>query len=188
MSNGCEIIARLPNPNAGPSFFTTASEVATRHFVRKGTLFLHGRANRKQKLRDKIGIPVPQVYEWSSNASNQIGAEYILEEKAAGQPLGSLWESIPVSTKLYIVDQIVDMEKNLASFAFSRHGCIYYASDLQSTSCKYELIETQRDYPSKSTAGENDPLSSFAIGPSASPIFWEKQKATMKLDRGPCTL
>lgn len=33
MNNGFEIIARLPNPNAGPAFYTTASEVATRHFV-----------------------------------------------------------------------------------------------------------------------------------------------------------
>lgn len=33
MSNGFEIIARLPNPNAGPAFYTTASEVATGHFV-----------------------------------------------------------------------------------------------------------------------------------------------------------
>lgn len=33
MSNGHEIVARLPNPNAGPAFYTTASEVATRHFV-----------------------------------------------------------------------------------------------------------------------------------------------------------
>jgi hypothetical protein len=33
MSNGLEIVARLPNPNAGPAFYTIASEVATRHFV-----------------------------------------------------------------------------------------------------------------------------------------------------------
>ena len=33
MSNGDELVARLPNPNAGPEFYTTASEVATRHFV-----------------------------------------------------------------------------------------------------------------------------------------------------------
>lgn len=42
MSDGCEIIARLPNPNAGPSFFTVASEVATRHFVRKCLYFFMG--------------------------------------------------------------------------------------------------------------------------------------------------
>ncbi|KAH8434940.1 uncharacterized protein LDX57_012572 [Aspergillus melleus] len=33
MSSGDEIVARLPNPNAGPAFFTVASEVATRHLV-----------------------------------------------------------------------------------------------------------------------------------------------------------
>lgn len=33
MNTGEELIAKLPNPNAGPAYFTTASEVATRHFV-----------------------------------------------------------------------------------------------------------------------------------------------------------
>jgi hypothetical protein len=33
MDDGEEIIARLPNPNAGPPFLTVASEVATRQFV-----------------------------------------------------------------------------------------------------------------------------------------------------------
>src|SRR5271156_1369679 len=34
MNNGKVVIARLPNPNAGPSFYATASEVATMEFVR----------------------------------------------------------------------------------------------------------------------------------------------------------
>jgi hypothetical protein len=33
MDNGSEIFAKLPNPIAGPAFYTTASEVATREFV-----------------------------------------------------------------------------------------------------------------------------------------------------------
>ncbi len=33
MDNGVEVLAKIPNPNAGPAFYTTASEVATRHFV-----------------------------------------------------------------------------------------------------------------------------------------------------------
>jgi len=33
MDDGTEIIAKLPNPNAGPCHLTTASEVATREFV-----------------------------------------------------------------------------------------------------------------------------------------------------------
>lgn len=33
MDNGTEIVAKLPNPIAGPAYYTTASEVATREFV-----------------------------------------------------------------------------------------------------------------------------------------------------------
>jgi hypothetical protein len=34
MDDGKEVIAKLPNPNAGPQYFTTASEVATMDYVR----------------------------------------------------------------------------------------------------------------------------------------------------------
>jgi len=34
MDNGAVAIARIPNPNAGPAYKTTASEVATMDFVR----------------------------------------------------------------------------------------------------------------------------------------------------------
>jgi hypothetical protein len=33
MDNGVEVLAKIPNPNAGSAFYTTASEVATRSFV-----------------------------------------------------------------------------------------------------------------------------------------------------------
>jgi hypothetical protein len=33
MDDGDEVVAKIPNPNAGPSFYMLASEVATRHFV-----------------------------------------------------------------------------------------------------------------------------------------------------------
>lgn len=34
MDNGSVVIVRMPNPNAGPTYYTTASEVATMDFVR----------------------------------------------------------------------------------------------------------------------------------------------------------
>lgn len=37
MDNGSEIVARLLNPIAGPAYYTTASEVATREFVGTST-------------------------------------------------------------------------------------------------------------------------------------------------------
>ena len=38
MDNGRVAIARIPNPNAGPAYYTTASEVATMDFVRVSNL------------------------------------------------------------------------------------------------------------------------------------------------------
>ena len=39
MNNGNEVIAKVPNPNAGRPHYSTASEVATMDFVRKYLLF-----------------------------------------------------------------------------------------------------------------------------------------------------
>ncbi|GIK02212.1 phosphotransferase enzyme [Aspergillus viridinutans] len=159
MSTGQEIVARLPNPNAGPAFYTTASEVATRQF-----------------LRDYLEIPIPRIYAWSAEDSNAVGAEYILEEKATGQPLGSLWDTLPLPSRLDIVKQIVDIEKKLASITFPKHGCIYYQSDL----------ESRHATPSFASVPDNNPgLPKFAIGPLTHPKYWQGKRALMELDRGP---
>ncbi|PIG69616.1 mitochondrial protein Fmp29 [Aspergillus arachidicola] len=74
MDNGREIVAKLPNPNAGRPHFTTASEVATMDF-----------------LRNVLNLPVPQVYAWSSRVTgNPVGAEYILMEKQTGVMLSDI--------------------------------------------------------------------------------------------------
>ena len=39
MDNKVEVLAKIPNPNAGPDFYMTASEVATRHLVCDRTHF-----------------------------------------------------------------------------------------------------------------------------------------------------
>ncbi|CEJ55679.1 hypothetical protein PMG11_01927 [Penicillium brasilianum] len=162
MSNGFEIIARLPNPNAGPAFYTTASEVATRHF-----------------LRDNIGLPIPRIYDWSAEACNPVGAEYILEEKAPGQPLGRIWGNLSSETQSDLVHQIVDIEKKLASISFPKHGCIYYETDLRSSSIQYERLD------SRFLSSQTEQPVAFVIGPSASPNYWDREKVEMNLNRGP---
>ncbi|PTU18712.1 hypothetical protein P175DRAFT_0442082, partial [Aspergillus ochraceoroseus IBT 24754] len=168
MSRGDELVARLPNPNAGSAFYTIASEVATRHF-----------------LRDVMGIPIPRVYAWSAEPSNPVGAEYIIEEKARGEPLGKLWDGLSTARRLEIVDQVVDMEKKLATISFPKHGCIYYESDLKSRSLSYERLDIPIGSSSVSSLCAKSALPDFVIGPSTNPRFWEGERATMKLDRGP---
>ncbi|KAL4935412.1 hypothetical protein BDV06DRAFT_217450 [Aspergillus oleicola] len=160
MSTGQDIVARIPNSNAGPKFYTVASEVATRQF-----------------LRDCLAIPVPRIHAWSTDESNPVGAEYILEEKAQGQSLGLIWGQLSIDSKHAIVKQVVAIEKKLASVAFPRHGCLYYQSHLESRPQKPAFTTIPKQV---------NVLGGFAVGPLTDPTLWQGQRATMNLNRGPC--
>ncbi|KAK0111553.1 hypothetical protein ONS95_001904 [Cadophora gregata] len=160
MDNGSEVLAKLPNPCAGPSFYTIASEVATRTF-----------------LRDALSISIPRIITWSANRSNPVGAEYIIEEKAVGEPLGSLWKSLdtlPMSDRMAIVDEILDIEKRLLSIKFAKSGCIYFRNDIPNS----EPLQT-------STPLSSQILNRFTMGPLVSNEFWSGQKSEIDLNRGP---
>ncbi|KAE8378139.1 hypothetical protein BDV26DRAFT_304564 [Aspergillus bertholletiae] len=101
MDDGREIIAKLPNPNAGRPHFTTASEVATMDF-----------------LRNVLGLP------------NPLGAEYILIEKQAGVELTGVWDIVKGRQKVQILDQVVDIERRLAATKFFKFGSLYYEDNL----------------------------------------------------------
>jgi hypothetical protein len=58
IDTGEQVIGRIPHPNAGPAHYTTASEVATMHY-----------------LRTKLQLPVPHVITYSCNATNPVGAD-----------------------------------------------------------------------------------------------------------------
>ncbi|EAW11438.1 phosphotransferase family protein [Aspergillus clavatus NRRL 1] len=102
MDDGKSVLARIPNPNAGPSFHTTASEVATMEFA-----------------RDFLQIPVPQVLGWSATSNNPAGSEYIFMEEATGTQLGVIWDEL----------KVVSIESKMLSVSFSHYGSIYFASD-----------------------------------------------------------
>ncbi|KAJ5348440.1 phosphotransferase enzyme family protein [Penicillium brevicompactum] len=86
MDDGQEVIAKVPNPNAGVPHFTTASEVATMDFARK-----------------VLDTPAPRVHLWNSRAeSHPVGAEFIIMDKKlqvllAMTRLQKQWLSVPFS-------------------------------------------------------------------------------------------
>jgi len=68
---------------------------------------------------------------WSSNSCNAVGAEYIIEEKADGVPLGTLWNSWSHTARLDMLKEIINIEAKLASLSFAKHRCIYFWEDLE---------------------------------------------------------
>ncbi|KAF1953158.1 hypothetical protein CC80DRAFT_420717 [Byssothecium circinans] len=166
LDNGVEVLAKIPNPNAGPAFYTTASEVATRHF-----------------LRTVLNLSVPRVYAYSLDPLNPVGAEYVIDEKAKGKPLGSLWYQWQTDSQLDLVAQLVDFETKLTSVSFQRHGCLYYKKDLEGKGDRAFDLEARSQASVDFVKGLL--TDEFALGPLTEAKLWEDGRATMDLDRGP---
>ncbi|KAF2667398.1 hypothetical protein BT63DRAFT_456698 [Microthyrium microscopicum] len=114
MEDGRELIARLPNPNAGCSHYTTASEVATMDYV-----------------KNCLSIPVPKVLAYSTQAStNGVGAEYIIMEKNPGIELARVWDDLEGRQKIDIVRQLAVFTSRLSKAHFPAYGSLYYSKDL----------------------------------------------------------
>jgi hypothetical protein len=153
MDNETEVVARIPTPVAGPACLMTASEVATMEFMRD------------------LGVPVPKVLTWSSDANNEVGTEYIIMERAQGIQSKEVWDSMTYLQKGKFLADLVSIEKKMLSTDVDSYGAIYYT----------------RDIPNGKPIYGNDGVTKFSVGPSVRQSFWEHEKGAMRIDRGPCT-
>lgn len=130
MDDGFEVIAKIPFPLTVPKKLTTESEVATLDL-----------------LRSK-GIPVPQVYTYSSTDDNPVGSEYIVMEKAPGKPLTSRWFELTPRERVPLVVSFVEIEKKLFDIPFGSYGSLYYKDNLPSSS-RADLYASPNDTDEK---------------------------------------
>ncbi|KAJ5156966.1 uncharacterized protein N7482_008066 [Penicillium canariense] len=184
MTDGKTVLARIPNPNAGPRFYTTASEVATMEFVSSSFHFQAQEATGLYscKARDFLHIPVPYVLGWSATSNNPVGSEYILMEEATGTQLGVLWDELSPDLKLSIMREVVSIESKMLSVSFSHFGSIYFASDA-----------VEGAVPAQVTSEASPELKEkiyekFSIGPTVDRDFWHKQRSSMDISRGPWSI
>lgn len=162
MCNGTEVVAKVPNPNAGLPHLTTASQVASMEFA-----------------REVCGTPAPRVLAWSSKSrENTVGAEYIIMEKINGVLLSSIWLSMSVEKKTKILKKLSSYQQVWMSFSFKKYGSLYYISDIpmqpnQSPSCYYD----------KDNVEVKD--SRFAVGPSVHRQTVDYGRTGIDFYRGP---
>lgn len=151
------------------------------------------------KARNFLQIPVPRILEWSATSHNPVGSEYIIMEEAAGTPLGRLWDTMSPDSKLAIMGEAVSIETRMLSVSFSRYvflltyycvrmliirtisyGSIYFASDTVDGAVPAEIT-------SEAPAELKEQVSkTFTIGPTVDRDFWNKERSTMDIFRGPC--
>lgn len=156
-NDGYAVLARIPYSTTVPKHHAVASEAATLAFLRSH------------------GVPVPKVLAYSPDHTNAVGTEYILLERIEGTPLSEQWFSMDTKTRVKIMRQIVDVEKQFMSIRFPANGSLYHRRDLRSS---------QRHVP----VSGNDDLSpdQIVIGPTAQHEWWYRERALLDVDRGPC--
>ncbi len=104
MQDGQKVVAKIPNPNAGPAEYTSASEVATMEYA-----------------RTVLDLPVPKVLAWSATSQNSVESEYIIMEEAKGVQLHEVWQKAELRAKGDIVHEIVEIEKKMLSVSFNMY-------------------------------------------------------------------
>ncbi|PYH31972.1 uncharacterized protein BO87DRAFT_408569 [Aspergillus neoniger CBS 115656] len=149
MDDGNEVIAKIPCLNAGPPVLTTECEVATLKFF-------------------------PEVYHWSSDPTNPVGAEYILMEKTRGVPLAEKWKTMNTLQRYLLIDKILEMEKALQRLQLPAYGGLFLQESLPSS------------YPRCPLPPGLDPNKQFCIGSSVD-LSSTASVGAIRKDSGPWT-
>ncbi|WEW61144.1 hypothetical protein PRK78_006634 [Emydomyces testavorans] len=160
MDDGQEVVAKVPNPNAGIPHFTTASEVATMDFA-----------------RNIVDTAVPHVYSWNSQAnSHPVGAEFIIMDKVEGLPLSQVWTTMKLTQKLQVLLAMTRLQKQWLSVSFSHYGSLYYTGDVQSPAGSHYIKN-----------GRTVKDSGFVIGPTTGRDWVDGGRSVLDIERGPWT-
>ncbi|CAI7662280.1 unnamed protein product [Penicillium viridicatum] len=113
-NDGYAVLARIPYKTTVPKHHTVASEAATLALLRA------------------YGVPVPKVLAYSPDQTNAVRTEYMLLERLKGIPLSDQWFSMDTKTRVKIMRQIVDVERQFMSINFPASRSLYYRRDLDS--------------------------------------------------------
>ncbi|OAT01925.1 phosphotransferase enzyme family protein [Blastomyces dermatitidis ER-3] len=163
--DGKEILARIPNPNAGSSCYIVASEVATLDF-----------------LCNVLDISVPEVVDWSSSSSlshpNPVGAEYILMKRIKGLQLSEVWPTMSEAQRFRLVKNVVAIEAKLAGIDLLSYGSLYYRDIYPDGLPIAEITSSSHELTVYI-------IEKFVFSPSTDRMFWVDEKRELELDQGP---
>lgn len=99
-------------------------------------------------------VPVPKVLAWNADASNPVGVEYIVMEKAPGVQLFKVWGDMNDRDHLSLVKQLTEFESQMANVRFPANGSLYLTKSMVESD-RYVALERNMD-----------PSGEFCISPS----------------------
>lgn len=123
-------------------------------------------------VQTKTSIPMPDVIEWNSDASNAIGNEYIIMEHANGVQLHEKWPDMAGHQRVICIGNIFKKLKEMVNIDFPAYGSIYFA-DIPTGHRSIQMPERE-----------------FCIGPHCERRYWDCNETRyyerINPNHGPC--
>ena len=125
-------------------------------------------------VQTNTSIPIPKILDWSDDASNAIGTEYIIMEHAAGVQLHQRWPTMAGDQQVRCINAIYQKVKEMVDIEFPAYGSLYF-------------VDAPLDSGSKKTLNQR-----FCIGPHCGAIYWNcnvgesRYYHNTKPNQGPC--
>lgn len=105
-------------------------------------------------MQAETAIPIPKILDWSDDASNEVGSEYIIMEHASGISLHEKWPTMDVSDQIRCIEAICRKLKEIVELQFPAYGSLYFA-------------DTPYLPPSQLVLNRE-----FCIGPHCGAMYW----------------
>lgn len=105
-------------------------------------------------VQTNTSIPIPEILDWSDDASNPIGTEYIIMEHATGVQLHQRWPTMAGDQQIRCIDAICQKVKQMVDIEFPAYGSLYFADTSFESASKHPVDQR------------------FSIGPHCGAIYW----------------
>ena len=79
-------------------------------------------------VQRNTSIPIPKILDWSDDATNCVGSEYIVMEYVAGVHLHQKWPYMSGDQKVKCIDAIYRKLKEVADINFPAYGSLYFST------------------------------------------------------------
>jgi len=132
-----------------------------------------------QCVRHHTDIPAPRVLHYNALRNDEVGFEWMIQERVSGSSLKSQWHQISWLEKELVVRKITEYLTQLFRKRFSRMGNIYDTQDLQQLS-EQDLPDAMLLSADHSTAD-----TAFSMSEIVSIPFFYNDHGFVDVERGP---
>jgi hypothetical protein len=106
-------------------------------------------------VQSNTSIPIPKILDWSDDAANSVGSEYIIMEHAAGVQLQQKWPYMSGGQKVRCIDAIYRKLREMTDINFPAYGSLYFSTASLGSFSRLPLN------------------GGFCLGPHCGTIYWD---------------